>query len=371
MASIKQRPDGTWRARYRDEVSKEHSRHFRTKRDAQRWLDEVTSQVITGMYVDPKAGAISLTSYFTEWSQRQVWAPTTAVAMNLTVAKCAFRDVELRSIRRSHVEAWVKQMHAGGYAPGTIKTRVNNVRSVLRAAVRDRLVASDPSLGVVLPRMRKADMAMRIPTPDEVAAIMTAAEDWFRPFIAFCAFAGLRLGEAAAIQLSDVDFLHRQIRVRRQVQRKPGGLVDLRPPKYGSERDIPAPDELLNLLSDHLTKWHPFGADKWLFYGKNNEPPHQNTVHYWWKTTLERAGVEGVRLHDLRHFYASGLIAAGCDVVTVQRALGHAKATTTLNTYSHLWPTADDRTRAAAGALVETVLRTFADSVRTDSPTSA
>jgi site-specific recombinase XerD len=55
--------------------------------------------------------------------------------------------------------------------------------------------------------------------------------------------------------------------------------------------------------------------------------------------------------HDLRHFYAPGLIAAGCDVVTVQRALGHAKATTTLNTYAHLWPTAEDRTRQAAGGL--------------------
>jgi integrase len=46
-----------------------------------------------------------------------------------------------------------------------------------------------------------------------------------------------------------------------------------------------------------------------------------------------------------RHYYASGLITAGCDVMTVQRALGHAKATTTLGTYAHLWPTAEDRTR--------------------------
>ena len=52
---------------------------------------------------------------------------------------------------------------------------------------------------------------------------------------------------------------------------------------------------------------------------------------------------EGIKLHDLRHFYASGLIAAGCDVVTVQRSLGHAKATTTLDTYAHLWPTAEDQ----------------------------
>jgi integrase len=57
-------------------------------------------------------------------------------------------------------------------------------------------------------------------------------------------------------------------------------------------------------------------------------------------------------VHDLRHFYASGLIASGCDVVTVQRALGHAQASTTLNVYAHLWPSAEDRTRAAAANLM-------------------
>ena len=77
------------------------------------------------------------------------------------------------------------------------------------------------------------------------------------------------------------------------------------------------------------------------------------------------ANRQAVTLHDLRHFYASGLIAAGCDVVTVQRALGHASATTTLNTYAHLWPSAEDRTRAAASDLMATVLGPSADSVRT------
>lgn len=64
----------------------------------------------------------------------------------------------------------------------------------------------------------------------------------------------------------------------------------------------------------------------------------------------------GVHLHDLRHFYASALVAAGCDVVTVQRALGHSSARITLNTYSHLWPTAEDRTRTAATDLMREVL---------------
>ena len=73
----------------------------------------------------------------------------------------------------------------------------------------------------------------------------------------------------------------------------------------------------------------------------------------------------GFTLHDLRHFYASGLIAANCDVVTVQRALGHSSATTTLRIYAHLWPKAEDKTRKAAGGLMAAALDS-ADYLRTD-----
>jgi hypothetical protein len=72
------------------------------------------------------------------------------------------------------------------------------------------------------------------------------------------------------------------------------------------------------------------------------------------------------RLHDLRHFFASGLINAGCDVVTVQRALGHSSPSVTLDTYGHLWPKANDRTRNAANALFEESLGAAADGLRTD-----
>jgi len=80
---------------------------------------------------------------------------------------------------------------------------------------------------------------------------------------------------------------------------------------------------------------------------------------------VEDGGTAGIRLHDLRHYYASGLIASGCDVVTVQRALGHTKATTTLDTYSHLWPTSEDRTRKAADAMLAEAMRDPKDSPRT------
>lgn len=107
------------------------------------------------------------------------------------------------------------------------------------------------------------------------------------------------------------------------------------------------------------------GDEQWLFVGSGEQPPHGNTIYYHWTKTIEAAGVEPCKLHDCRHFFASGLIAAGCDVVTVQRALGHRSASVTLNTYSHLWPNADDRTRSATAGLMREVAGDSADSLRT------
>jgi integrase len=369
MASIQKRPNGAWRARYRDADGKEHSRHFKKKTGAggaQDWLDQVTASVVTGTYVDPKLGAVTLASYFSEWSQRQVWADGTVKAMGLAVRSCTFADVELGKVRRSHVETWVKGMSQKGLAAGTIKTRTNNVRSVLRGALRDKIIGADPSDGVTLPRQRRAEHAMTIPSPEDVGKILAAADDWFRPYVGLCAFAGLRLGEAAAVQLEDVDFLRRTLKVTRQIQRAGKGQVSITPPKYGSERNVFLPDALLKMIARHVEAIGVRGDEQWLFVGDRGLPPHQNTIGYWWRKTVKDAGLNPIRLHDLRHFYASGLIAAGCDVVTVQRALGHAKATTTLETYSHLWPTAEDRTRTAAGAMMNAAMEVPADSLRTD-----
>ena len=205
---------------------------------------------------------------------------------------------------------------------------------------------------------------MVLPTTEQVGALLGAADAEFAPFVALAAFAGLRLGEAAAVQVGDVEFLRRTLRVTRQVQRAGQGTVEIRAPKYGSERTVYLADDLVTMLAELVAR-RGITDDSlaWLFVGVGDNPPHQNTVGHRWRQTCRRAGVAGFTLHDLRHFYASGLIAAGCDVVTVQRALGHSKATTTLDTYAHLWPTAEDRTRAAAADLMASA--SVADYLRT------
>jgi integrase len=203
---------------------------------------------------------------------------------------------------------------------------------------------------------------MRIPTAEQVGAVM--AEPELAALFAVCAFAGLRLGEASALKVSDINFLRRELHIRRQVQYKTGdGRAEIRPPKYGSERTVYAPDGLLSVLAEHVRRFRPgTDPDRWLFPGSRDDtmPVHVGMVSRGWAAAREAAGIS-YRLHDLRHFYASGLIRAGCDVVTVQRALGHSSATTTLATYSHLWPDANDRTRRAAGELLDAALGTVAD----------
>jgi integrase len=357
VSSIRKLPDGRWQAQFRPVPGgRQKTRTAARKADVKRWLDEQTALLVTGSYADPAAGRVIFSAFYREWASRQVWAPTTVRAMDLAAGSVSFGDIQMRLIRRSHIEQWVKGMESLVLAASTIHTRVNNVRSVLRGAVSDRVIALDPSADVRLPRRRRRDAAMTIPSHRQVREILAAADEEFRPFVALCVFAGLRLGEAAAVQLGDVDFLRRRLTVSRQVQRANGGRVDVRPPKYGSERTVHLPDQLVDLLSRHVAANRLSEPGQWLFAGERpGQPPHQNTIGHRWRVTCRRAGVTGIRLHDARHFYASGLIAAGCDVVTVQRALGHASATTTLNTYAHLWPSAEDRTRAAATAMYASV----------------
>ncbi|WP_246262618.1 tyrosine-type recombinase/integrase [Arthrobacter mobilis] len=95
-----------------------------------------------------------------------------------------------------------------------------------------------------------------------------------------------------------------------------------RDPKYGSERVIHIPDALVTMLARHVEQVGVGGEQQWLFPGSRDLPAHVNTIGEWWRKLMRSLDLDGLRMHDLRHFFASGLIASGCDVVTVQRAMG-------------------------------------------------
>lgn len=364
MASIKRRENGRWRARYRDHDGKEHARHFARKIDAQRWLDGETVKLRTGRWVDPSAGRVTFRDWAAAYVERQVWEPGTVESATNAIDSVPFASKDIDRIAPVDIEAWVKSMDKKGLAASTVRTRFNYVRGVFLAAVRDKVIGTAPTDGIRLPRVRRHDAAMTIPTPEQVKIALDAADAYFATFIAICAFAGLRLGETAGLQVGDVDFLRRTISVRRQVQGTNKTNAREAAPKAGSERDVYVPELLINMISRHLTDYGAWGDDRWLFTS-GGHLFQRTSAGDRWRAVRKRIGMDEFTLHDFRHFFASGLIAEGCDVVTVQRALGHSSPSITLNTYSHLWPTAEDKTRAAATAVMESVLNPVADSVRT------
>ena len=373
MASIKRRDNGKWRARYRDHDGKEHARHFDKRIDAETWLDAVKSSFITGTYVDPRAGKVTLQSWFDQWSATKVWAKTTMTQAEYAVKSTPFLNKELRRITHAEVQGWVKsqtvptETRAAGLSPATIETRHKFVSMCFAAAVKERLISHNPAEGVQLPRKRRRAAAMTVPTPGEVRALLEASDDYFRSFISVAAFAGLRLGEVAGLRVGDVDCLRKTITVERQVQGESNTDQYVVPPKDGSERVVFVPEALTVILSQHLSNfgaWHDKDGNQWMFTNGGGLFVRKSAAQRF-RTIRRRAGLEEFTLHDLRHFFASGLISQGCDVVTVQRALGHSAPSVTLDVYSHLWPSAEDKTRAAAGTIMGEVLETAADSWRT------
>jgi integrase len=129
--------------------------------------------------------------------------------MALAVNSTTIGDIPFNSLKPSHIQAWIKTMQDKPLEASTIHTRFVNVRGVIRAAVQDRVIAHDVTSNAKLPRRRKASAAMTIPTPPEVGSLLQHADPHFVAFVGLCAFGGLRLGEAAALQVGDVDFLKR------------------------------------------------------------------------------------------------------------------------------------------------------------------
>ncbi|MFJ4999889.1 tyrosine-type recombinase/integrase [Microbacterium sp. NPDC088619] len=373
MASIKQRPNGVWRARYRDQNGKEHTKHERTKRAAQRWLDEQTAAIVTGQWADPGAGRATWDEWVARWIGMQVWADGTATSARTAVESVPWRLKAIRDVKHGDVQTWVTKESERGLAASTIRTRLNYVQMAFRAAVDNQVISRNPASRVKTPRIRKREATMKILTAEQVNAALDAAGD-FRPFVAACVFAGLRLGEAAGLQVGDVNREVNTISVRRQVQGTSIPTTTITPPKAGSEREVFVPVELVDMLNPGPV---PFpGTEREDGSGSREPEPflfrtplghlyNRNSAGEEWRRIRRKLGLsEDVTIHTLRHTFASNLIASGCDVVTVQRALGHSQPSITLNVYSHLWPSAEDKTRSATATFMGLVLGT-ADSSRT------
>ncbi|MGC1211267.1 MAG: site-specific integrase [Micromonospora sp.] len=360
MSSIQKRPDGRYRVRWRDPEGKERAKHFSRKIDAERFRSTVDADIIRGAYVDPQAGRTSFRDYAEAWRAAQPARANTAARHRSTLERHVYPAIgglALASVRPSQVQAMVS---GWSLAPGSVRTVFSTVRAVFASAVRDRLIALDPCAGVKLPAVqRKRITPLSI---EEVEALADAVPPEYRALVVLVAGTGLRQGEAFGVQVADVDFLRRTLTVQRQVQ--PGPVVG--PLKNrAAYRVIPLGDVVLAELAEHL-RAYPAAGEAFIFRAPDGGPCTRNTFNSRvWRPAAKRAGLAGVGMHDLRHAYASMLIAAGQSVKVVSDRLGHSNAAMTLNVYSHLFPADEDRTRQAIDDAFRRKINPGADRTRT------
>ena len=171
-------------------------------------------------------------------------------------------------------------------------------------------------------------------TYDEYIAFREGVKDKSLSYICFevLYWTGMREGELLALSPADIDLDNKTISINRTYQRIEGKDVFTSPKTRKSKRKIPIPDFLCQELSDYIQSRYMPDADERLF------PVTKSYLSHEMIRGCKNTDVKKIRIHDIRHSHASLLINQGCDALMLADRLGHEKVSTTLNTYSHLFP---------------------------------
>ena len=159
-------------------------------------------------------------------------------------------DKPLAALKPSHVQAWDKGL-SERLAPRTVTLAHSIVAGVFKAAVRDRLIASNPCDGTRLPKATRKQVEP--PATETVWALADAIPDRFRALVVLAAGSGMRQGECFGLTVDRIDFLRRTVRVDQQLVSTPGRAPFLAAPKTSaSVRTIPLPQVVVDALAQHL-----------------------------------------------------------------------------------------------------------------------
>jgi integrase len=333
-----------WLAVWAGPGGREQTRAFAKKSDADKYGAAQETDASRGTYLDPRLARTTVGQWADDWIRgyrRHRPSTVRQARVHLVQIKAEFGGMPLQLVRPSQVEAWLARLKAEGLSASYVYALHSRLGQLYRAAMRDGLVARSPCSRDTSPGAGK--QRPYVATTKQVWALHDAMPARLRAAILLGAFAGLRAAEACGLRPGDIDFVLGMVCPRVQYPAE-----ELK--TEISQTAVPVPESLCLELLAHTAQW----PGETVLTGRDGGqlPP-------W---ALERAirtarvkvpGLpEGFRYHDLRHYFASLLIASGADVKAVQARLRHASAKTTLDTYSHLWPDRDESTRAAVDVVL-------------------
>jgi integrase len=372
-----------WLSVWHDEAGEERSRTFAKKDLADKHWQAMETDRERGDYLDPKAGRELLRGAGQRWLASRVTDPATQIRYESwwrLHVEPTFGRRRVKAIRPSEIQAWLAEL-GQKFGSSTAAGAYLVLQGCLELAVADQLIKANPARSPVVRKPRAGDGGKVQPwTDDQVGAVIDAHPDALRLLPVLMAGCGIRVGEATGVALEDIDFGEKILHVRRQIKRL--GTEDVYAlPKSDLEREVPLPEWVAAAVQVHVAKYPPKPCT--LPWEKITGKPRTHSILFrWgdgghvryrtyseqvWKPAVAQAGIiaepgtdkrgrkryvttrkEGP--HQLRHFFASVMLADGVSVKELAEYLGHHDAAFTLRVYTHLLPSSHDRARQVIDA---------------------
>jgi integrase len=257
----------------------------------------------------------------------------------------AFGNKPVTEIKRMMIKKFLMGKVKADFASSTVSHMKCCISGTLNVAVDDGVLTANPAhrLGKIF-KKKKAHGEIHPYSKDELASLLESFQTHFSghyPMALTLARTGMRLGEALALQWDDIDFEGRFITVKRTFSRGKIGT-----PKNGKRRRVDMSRQLTRVLKDtkHQRKLETINkgwgkVPKWVFVNSAGNPLDINgwrrRVFY---KAIDKADLRKIRVHDIRHTYASLLIQAGESLAYVRDQLGHHSISVTVDIYGHLTP---------------------------------
>lgn len=335
------------------------------------WKAQQEVDLVRETYVDPKAGKITVKAFATSWLADLDVDELSRQQMEMRFRSRVFPylgSAQIGSVKPSAIRSWDRILRDSNLSDRYRHTLFGNVSAMFTAAMDDNLIARHPCTGKSVKKPKPGRKKV-VPWPEErVWKVQEALQERFRVLVDLGAGLGLRQGECFGLAVEDVDFLRGVVHVRRQVKTVRYKHV-FALPKYDKTRDIPLPEPVKLALAEHIRK-HPPKEITLPWDVPGGEPTTARLIvtsvrglvvaandfnRNYWKPALMSASIPYGRyengMHDLRHFFASMLLDQGESIKAVAEWLGHADASFTLKTYTHLMPSSDERTKNAIANL--------------------
>lgn len=344
LGGVDRLPSSRWRVRMFDPGTGRRVSlgTFKTKAEAERAFASATADQQKGTWVAPEKGRVTLDDYAWQWLDTRLTPrgerlrPRTRELyegfLRLHILP-TLGQVPLARLTTVGIRSWHAGLLADGPGASSVAKCYRLLRTILNTAVEDGLIVANPhtikGAGVEPAEERP------LPTLAQVSGLAAEVQPQFRAFVLLAAFGGLRRGELLGLTRPDIDLLHRTATVRVQRQETKGGHHLVGPPKTAAGlRTLVLPASLIPEIEAHLDEWVGPEPDAPIFAGTHGGPVRVVTWQREWTRARKALGLEGVRLHDLRHVAGTMAAATGASTKELMHRFGHASPRAALR-YQH------------------------------------